>query len=65
LTPWDRLRTAEDNLDFTARLTLTEEYRDLPFGVIWAEFCERLGTPSGLFLIGELEAYQARVAGRS
>jgi L-rhamnose isomerase len=64
LTPWDRLRAAEDGLDFTARLTLTEEFRDLPFGAIWFEFCERLGTPSGLSLMGELETYQARVASR-
>ena len=44
------------------RLTLTEEFRDLPFGEIWVEFCSRLNTPCGLALIGELDAYQARVA---
>ena len=64
LTPWDRLRAAEDRLDFTTRLALTEEFRDLPFGAVWAEFCERLGTPSGLALMGELEAYRAGVAAR-
>ena len=64
LTPWDRLRAAEDSLDFTARLTLTEEFKDLPFGEIWAEFCKHLETPSGLSLISELEAYQASVASR-
>jgi L-rhamnose isomerase len=62
LSPWHQLRSAEDKLDFTTRLTLTEEFRDLPFGAIWAEFCSRLDTPSGLELIGELDAYQARVA---
>lgn len=64
LMPWDRLRTAENTLDFTARLTLTEEFKDLPFGAIWAAYCERLGRPTGLALMGELEAYQARVASR-
>jgi len=64
LTPWDKLRAAEDTLDFTARLTLTEEFKDLPFGQIWAEFCTRLETPSGMPLITELDAYQARVASR-
>lgn len=64
LTPWDRLRAAEHRLDFTARLTLTEESKDLPFGAVWAQFCERLETPVGLALIGELEAYQASVASR-
>ena len=64
LTPWGRLRSAEDKLDFTTRLTLTEEFRDLPFGEIWSEFCNRLDTPSGLSLISELDAYQERVASR-
>lgn len=64
LMPWDRLRTAENTLDFTARLTLTEEFKDLPFGAIWAAYCDRLGRPTGLTLMGELEAYQARVASR-
>lgn len=64
LMPWERLRAAEDRLDFTTRLTVTEEVRDLPFGAIWAEFCARLETPTGLALIGELDAYQASVAAR-
>ena len=64
LTPWDRLRRAEDRLDFTARLTLTEEFRDLPFGAVWAEFCARADRPVGLALMNELERYQAGVAGR-
>lgn len=64
LMPWDKLRSAEDTLDFTARLTLTEEFRDLPFGVIWNEFCDRLGTPTGMTLINELDSYQANVASR-
>jgi L-rhamnose isomerase len=64
LTPWERLRAAEHSLDFTTRLTMTEEFRDLPFGAIWFAFCERLETPSGLSLLGELDAYQVRVAAR-
>ncbi len=64
LTPWEQLRAAEESLDFTRRLVLTEEFRDLPFGRIWAEFCERLETPTGLVMTRELDAYQARVASR-
>lgn len=65
LTPWERLRSAEAQLDFTTRLTLTEEFKDLPFGQIWSEFCTRLDAPSGLPLIRDLETYQSRVASRS
>ena len=64
LMPWDRLRSIEDKLDFTTRLTLTEEFKDLPFGTIWEEFCKRMDTPSGLALIGELTRYGDSVAAR-
>ncbi|WP_299598822.1 L-rhamnose isomerase [uncultured Tateyamaria sp.] len=64
LTPMDRLRQAETALDFTTRLTMTEEFKDLPFGDIWSEFCRRSDRPTGLGLIRELDSYQARVADR-
>ncbi|MEM1399188.1 MAG: L-rhamnose isomerase [Pseudomonadota bacterium] len=62
--PLERLKDAETNLDFTARLTLTEELKDLPFGAVWREFCARMDVPNGLQLVGELEHYQAVVAPR-
>lgn len=65
LTPFDRLRAAEDRLDFTTRLALTEQFKDLPFGAVWDEFCARHDRPTGLPLINELDRYQASVAGRN
>ncbi|GGX50857.1 L-rhamnose isomerase [Tateyamaria omphalii] len=64
LTPLDRLRQAETALDFTTRLTMTEEFKDLPFGDVWSEFCRRSDRPTSLGLIRELDAYQASVASR-
>ncbi|MCC5965574.1 MAG: L-rhamnose isomerase [Natronohydrobacter sp.] len=64
LMPWDRLRSIEEKLDFTTRLTLTEEFKDLPFGAIWEEFCKRMDTPTGLALVGELTRYDESVAAR-
>lgn len=64
LTPMDWLRRVETDLDFSARLTLTEEFKDLPFGAVWAEFCARAEVPAGLALIKSLDSYQSRVAGR-
>lgn len=64
LMPLDRLRNAEDQLDFSTRFMLTEEFKDLPFGAVWNEFCMRNDAPSGQRLISELEAYQSKVAGR-
>ncbi|MEO0666543.1 MAG: L-rhamnose isomerase [Pseudomonadota bacterium] len=64
LMPLDRLRAAETTLDFTTRMTLTEEIKDLPFGAVWSEFCARHEVPTGLDLIQRLDTYQASVAGR-
>ncbi len=64
LTPMDWLCRVETDLDFSARLTLTEEFKDLPFGAVWAEFCARAEVPAGLALIKSLDSYQSRVAGR-
>ena len=64
LAPWDSLKSAEDGLDYTSRLVVTEEIKDLPYAVVWAEFCERKGVPSGQSLVSDLNRYQASVAGR-
>lgn len=64
LAPWDSLKSAEDGLDYTSRLVVTEEIKDLPYAVVWAEFCERMGVPSGQSLVSDLNRYQASVAGR-
>lgn len=64
LMPWDRLNDAEARLDFTTRLMVTEQVKDLPYGEVWTEFCKRAEVPDGLKLISELDAYQAQVSGR-
>ncbi len=65
LLPQQKLKAAEEKLDFTTRLAVTEEAKDLPFGAVWAEFCERLGVPAGSALIADLDTYQSSVADRS
>ncbi|SLN61195.1 L-rhamnose isomerase [Pseudoruegeria aquimaris] len=64
LAPQQALTQAETGLDFTKRLVMTEELKDLPYGAIWAEFCRRNDVPEGLALIKELDGYQSRVAAR-
>ena len=64
LLPQAQLKAAEERLDHTARLLLTEEVKDLPFAAVWAEFCAREDRPTGQALIGALDRYQASVAGR-
>ncbi|MEP1201547.1 L-rhamnose isomerase [Tateyamaria sp.] len=64
LMPTEVLKTAETNLDFTTRLTLTEEFKDMPFGTVWSEFSERESVPNGHRLIKELDRYQSSVSDR-
>jgi L-rhamnose isomerase len=64
LLPAARLKSAEDNLDFTARLIVTEEAKDLPASAVWAEFCTRQNVPMGQPLLAKLMEYQAQVAHR-
>jgi L-rhamnose isomerase len=65
LLPQARLKAVENKLDFTTRLVLTEELKDLPFGVVWREFCDRMSVPTGGSLLGDLDAYQSSVSNRS
>ena len=64
IQPWERLRQAEDRLDFTMRLMMTEELKDLPYSAIWQEFCNRAGAPCGSGLIDRLNSYQDSVSDR-
>ncbi|MGB1511575.1 MAG: L-rhamnose isomerase [Paracoccaceae bacterium] len=64
LLPQKRLKSLEQNLDFTGRLILTEELKDLPFSAVWNEFCARQNVPVGAQLMDSLTAYQSSVSGR-
>ena len=64
LLPQARLKAVEAAGDFTARLVLTEELRDLPFAAVWEEVCLRASLPTGPALLGALETYQRGVADR-
>ena len=64
LMPQDALKAAEERLDFTRRLVLTEELKSLPSGAVWSEFCRRENVPEGAALISALESHAAQVAGR-
>ena len=64
LLPLEQLKTAENKLDFSKRLAVTEEFKDMPFGAVWNEFSDRESVPNGQALIKELDRYQDSVAGR-
>jgi L-rhamnose isomerase len=64
LLPQEMLKAAEAKLDYTARLVLCEELKDMPFAAVWSEYCERCEVPVGAILLSDLERYQRNVAGR-
>jgi L-rhamnose isomerase len=64
LLPQEMLKAAEAKLDYTARLVLCEELKDMPFAAVWAEYCERCEVPVGAILLSDLDRYQRNVARR-
>jgi L-rhamnose isomerase len=64
LAPQAKLKAAEEALDFTTRLAVTEEMKSLPYGAVWKEFCQRSERPDGVALLSELEGYRAKVSAR-
>ncbi|GAB2022554.1 L-rhamnose isomerase [Pseudolactococcus yaeyamensis] len=61
LEPTEDLKQLELDFDFTSRLVLTEEYKDLPFGAIWDYFCEQQGVPVGAAWFDDVKKYEAEV----
>lgn len=61
LEPAAQLREAETTGDFTRRLALLEEAKALPWGAVWAEFCERADVPSGPGWLAEARKYETAV----
>ena len=64
LMPMEAVKSAETALDFTTRLTVTEEFKDMPFGAVWDEFSARESVPNGQRLIEEPDRYQSSVSDR-
>lgn len=49
LEPTDYLWEAEREGDFAKRLALLEEFRTLPVGIVFDEYCERHNVPTGVW----------------
>jgi len=61
LEPTERLRAAEREGDYTARLALLEEAKTLPFGAVWDRYCECTGVPVGEAWLAEVRRYERDV----
>lgn len=59
LEPIDLWRELELAGDTTARLALVEEQKTLPLGIIWDEYCERQGVPTGSSWLNNIRMYES------
>ena len=61
LTPNAKLKALQDEGKLTELLVMQEEVKTLPFGDIWAEYCERCGVKSDATWYDDVKAYEAEV----
>ena len=64
LTPYKAIRKAELSGDYTMRLAMQEMAKSLPFGAVWADFCERYGVPAGQAYLDEIASYEKNVTSK-
>jgi len=61
LEPTELLRREEAAGNFTRRLALSEEVKDLPAGAVWDRFCEQQGVPTGRRWLEQIAEYERSV----
>ena len=59
-----RIREAEAEGDFTARLALQEEAKALPWNAVWDFYCASQGVPVGAAWLDDVKAYERNVTGK-
>jgi L-rhamnose isomerase len=62
--PTGKLRTLEEEGDYTARLALTEEIKTLPLGALWDYHCLRHGVPVGPAWLDAVKQYEQTVTSK-
>jgi L-rhamnose isomerase len=61
LEPADKLRTFEQDEDFTSRLAWMEALKTLPFTAVWDEYCRRNEIPVGPAWLDKVWDYEKKV----
>ncbi len=60
-TPNNVLAKLQEEGNLTELLVAQEEYKTLPFGDVWAMYCEECGVPSGMEWFEEVKKYEKEV----
>ena len=61
LEPTAMIKKAEADMNYSDRLALIEEARNLPYGAVWNKFCELQQSPAGSDYLDELHQYEDNV----
>ena len=62
--PNEKLKKLQDEARFTELMVVQEEAKMLPFGDVWAEYCERCGVKAGPEWFEEIKKYEAEVTSK-
>jgi L-rhamnose isomerase len=61
LEPFDKIQQFETNYDYTQRLLFLEEFKTLPFGLVWDYYCHKNDVPIGINIMTEIRNYEQSV----
>ena len=61
LLPHAELRKHQETANYTKMIALQEEFKTLPFGAVWDEYCKREGAPVGMEWMEIVDTYESEV----
>lgn len=61
LTPNETLKNLQDNNELTELMVRQDEMKTMPFGDVWAEYCEECGVPGDRVWFDEIVKYEKEV----
>lgn len=64
LQPNDTLKGLQEEFRFSEKMILSEQFKTMPFGAVWDEYCRRSGVPLDADLWEPIAAYERGVLSR-
>lgn len=61
LQPHARLKELQDTYQFSEKMMVTEQFKSMPFGAVWDEYCSRANTPLDSDLWGAVKEYEDEI----
>ena len=61
LQPWDRLKELQDTFQDSEKMMVFEQFKSMPFGIVWDEYCKRQGVPADGDIWPQVKEYEDAV----